>query len=145
MWMHNDWHFQYRILENDQTDNDPVEREPEPYIAADVNATECPDCFCRPCVTNEQFRQHWWDQANPPHRRNHKLRKPLYKRFWVMLDNRNAWLDPRYLLKKQQDLENTAPGTAWAGPSVHRREIMPDCVLKLVRQWRPNLPNQSYM
>ena len=29
---------------------------------------------------------------------------------------------------------------AWVGPSNHRRDIIPDCVLKLVRYWRPNPP-----
>jgi hypothetical protein len=144
MWNHNDWELE--IVDEDN--NEPDNLEAPLLIAPDPRELECPYCFSSPCVTDQRFRQAWWDEPHQPHRNNNVHRKPLYRRFWVMLANRGAWRDPRYLQKKTMALnepleaQNNMP---WAGPASHPRDIMPDCVLKTVRHWRPNLPGQPYM
>ena len=61
---------------------------------------------------------------------------------------RNAWSDERYLHKKQlalqQEVNRQNDEIVWAG-RVSVREIMPDCVLKFVRNLYPNLPQYTYM
>ena len=53
--------------------------------------------------------------------------------FWKCINNSGGWLIPRYLAKK-----STIGGGQYA--VMHRREIMPDCVLGLIRTLYPN-PN----
>ena len=144
MWNHDNWDLDI-VDDGLVNENDIIHEGPVPLIQPDQEAEECPFCFCRPCVTDPRFTQAWWDHVHPPHKDNNKHRKPIYKRFWVMLANRAAWQDPRYVRKKQLALVGEYEFYAWAGPSNHRRDIMPDCVLKLVRYWRPNPPGQPYM
>jgi hypothetical protein len=49
-------------------------------IEQDQSQNECPYCFCKPCITNEQNSQLWWHaNTEEPHLRNSGLRKEHYK------------------------------------------------------------------
>jgi len=56
-------------------------------------------------------------------------------------------MDPRYIERKETILaaDPHKKQNAWSGPAKHKRDIMPDCVLKLVRGWLPNPPAKPYM
>ena len=112
-------------------------------ILNNPNQEECPFCFLRPCVTF--FRQQWLGDGQRPNRANGPLRTDKYKKFWAVLSHRGAWTEPRYTAKKRHalDLENRTgqedDNLVWTHRrSHHVREIMPDCVLKLVRGLYPN-------
>ncbi|OWF41269.1 hypothetical protein KP79_PYT18901 [Mizuhopecten yessoensis] len=112
-------------------------------IPQDTDSDECQYCLCRPCITNERNKQQWWElRENPQNRKNNIHRKELYKRFWTMLYHRGAWGDQRYQDKKKQALGIQTMG---GEPVWHRRDIMPDCVIKLVRFWFPNPDSMEYM
>ena len=144
MWMHNGWDLEFDNDDNDDNNDNIIDE--HPVIVQPVNGLmECQFCFSRPCVTDDRFTQLWWDQAHAPHRDNSKKRKSLYKRFWVMLANRGAWNDPRYLERKELSLEGQLENPVWVGPGARARDIMPQCVLDLVRHWWPNPQNQPYM
>lgn len=112
-------------------------------IQQDHNSSECIYCYCRPCITDEVNRQLWWEtDTHPKHRRNRNLRKEIYKRFWTMMYHRDVWNHPCYVHKKRRALEQDPRfrNLVW-----HRRDIMPDCVIKCVRGWFPNPDNIPYM
>ena len=98
----------------------------------------------KPCITNEQNRQLWWETENhPSNQRNTGLRKDKYKRFWTMMFHREVWKDPRYLAEKTRVLQRDRRfrnNFEW-----HRRDIMPKCVLELVREWFPNPLGVPYL
>ena len=60
-----------------------------------------------------------------------------------MLFHRDVWRDERYRERKAQalGLHNGHHRFVW----LHKRDIMPNCVLTLVRDWYPNLPKDAYM
>lgn len=99
----------------------------------------CQHCFLSPCVT--VYPQSWLGHGAGPHMRNAPLRKKKYKLFWKVISERGGWLHPRYVAKKQRVLHRTRDDSIVWTP----REIMPDCVLNLVRGLHPNLPGQPYM
>ena len=156
MWAHYDWEVE--LADVSQASSESVcaqcngnmavttgpNEDPDPvdfHIPPQEGEAECPYCLCQPCVTSECFRQFWWETENyAPNDDNSRFRKEHYKRFWVMLLNRGIWRDPRYLARKatalQQDLGRRE--TAWTGPQKHPRDLIPKCVLTLVRQWLPN-------
>ena len=70
--------------ESTQAESDP---EGDPFvIRQSQDKTECPYCFCRPCITNEQKRQLWREAKNhPSSQRYTRLRKEKYKRFWTTI------------------------------------------------------------
>ena len=106
-----------------------------------LNPGECNFCFCCPCVTSN--RQAWLGSGARPHNRNSAIRKVKYRKFWNLLSGAGAWFHPRYVHKKSQILgrHNTDDlGEMWT-----LREIMPDCVLNLVRELYPNPPGRPYM
>ena len=110
-------------------------------VDIDVGAAaegECPQCFCSPCITTH--RQSWLGVGQKKSRRNAQIRKKIYKRFWSMLDRRRAWQHPRYLQKKRMRLAEDNPINV-----VPQREIMPDCVVTLVRELYPNPDGVPYM
>ena len=149
IWAHNDWDLDI-VEEEGGSAAQPLLHQEITYnagypIAPDEAEDECPYCLCRPCVTSETFRQGWWEEEHPPHRNNHQKRRPIYYRFWVMLANRGAWADPRYLQKKATSMDNDNEDYVMVGIGMHRRDIMPECVLKLVRTWLPNMEGQPYM
>jgi hypothetical protein len=163
MWTHYNWNLeevQHNASDNSEetrqdedvqgnpSDNDDINWHEHFVIEHKEDYPECPECLCRPCITDNVWEQGWWEKENhPPHKDNSFYRKSHYKRFWVMLLHRKVWEDPRYIEKKQTVLElNQRENHAWAGPSSkHARDIMPDCVLQLVRGWLPNEPNRNYM
>ena len=103
---------------------------------------ECPDCLCRPCCTHNDGRQTWWPHHNTlPSQHNRSTRLPIYKRFWTSLLNRGVWKDVRYTQKKQRalELDPLRKHYMW-----HKRDIMPNCVLRLVREWFPNVEGVPY-
>jgi hypothetical protein len=124
-------------------DFDPGKYEPG-FVIKQGEGDECPHCLCTPCITNERNRQRWWPHApRPNHRLNSLSRKTCYKSFWTMLYHRRVWLDARYITRKRTalGLDPQQNRDGW----IHRRDLMPDCVLKLVRGWYPNVENQPYM
>jgi hypothetical protein len=152
MWAHNGWEVELAdpICEQCLTGSqDESHVQPEQFvIESREGEIECEYCFCCPCVTSEDNRQFWWEVENSnPQGENSQRRKHHYKRFWVMLLHRNIWNDPRYLERKAQalGLNGNVQDCAWSGPSRHRRDIMPACVLKLVRSWLPNPVSRPYL
>lgn len=144
MWAHYDWDLDI-VADQRHEDIPEVQGDAGYPIPPDNDQEECPYCLCRPCVTSEDHRQAWWEEVHTPHPGNHKRRKPIYKRFWVMLANRGAWSDPRYLQRKTISLNSSLQDYVMVGPGLHPRDIMPECVLKTVRSWLPNMPSQPYM
>ena len=95
----------------------------------------CPYCFLHPCVatTNSSIA----DPGQAPHDENNGIRKRIYQRYWKIIQNLEGWNIPQYITKKI--------GAAGRAAVNHQREIMPACVLKLVRSKYPNLPGVPYM
>ena len=56
--------------------------------------------------------------------------------------HRNVWIHQSYIQKKSRALAEDPRFKEYVW---HRRDIMPDCVLKLVRHWFPNPKNVPYM
>ena len=143
---YNDWDFREVATNNNETpsnENSEIESNGNFIIQQSQEADECPYCFCRPCITHEQNRQMWWEDENSdPHERNSFLRKEKYKRFWTNLFHREVWKDPRYLRRKRQALRRDRPRRKYV---YHRRDLMPKCIIELVRTWFPNPPGQPYM
>lgn len=94
---------------------------------------ECLFCFCLPCVAT--CKQKWLGSGQPANIRNSAIRKRLYKKYWTMMSTRNAWRHPLYIQKKTRTLSIDNPCTVNI-----QREIMPECILDLVRGLYPN-PN----
>ena len=110
-------------------------------ISQNEDAEECPFCLCKPCITDERNRQMWWEtETYLPHQRNSRIRKDKYRRFWTMLLHRGVWDDQRYIERKQRALEHDGQNQEW-----HRRDILPSCVVNLVRGWLPNPKDKPYM
>lgn len=114
----------------------------EPAIPPVPGSAECIHCLCTPCVTTH--RQAWLGKGNPPRAGNNLIRKDKYKRFWKMMNDRGAWHDPRYQARKAQAL-GRGPLEEQDGYLITVREMMPDCILTLVRYLYPNPKNTRYM
>lgn len=126
-----------------EIENEGHEENTHFHIEQDPDEEECRYCLCKPCITSERNRQLWWeDEDTNPSPRNYALRKEVYKRFWTMMFHRDVWNDPRYTEAKIVALQNDprCRNLVW-----HRRDIMPKCVLSLVRGWFPNLPGAPYL
>ena len=100
----------------------------------------CGDCLLSPCVTTN--RQAWLGNGKRASENNRNLRRIRYRKFWAMLENRNAWRKPRYLLKKaaymrREEVDETVIRM--------NREIMPECVTGLVRGLYPNPAGVPYI
>ena len=104
----------------------------------------CPHCLLGPCITSESWRQAWWPSRPVlPSLANSQKRKELYRKFYSMLYNAGAWKDPRYLARKQEALKRDKGRQKkfmW-----HKRELMPNCILKVVLSWYPNPEGVPYM
>lgn len=130
------------ILENDDNANEDTEVN-RFVIQQNEDRDECPFCLCKLCITDESNIQMWWEtEGQQRHRRNNSLRKEKYKYFWTMLYHRDVWRDDRYQERKLQAL---ARDPKFKNFIWHKRDIMPNCVLKLVRNWHPNPDNIPYM
>ena len=103
-------------------------------------SAECEFCFCVPCVTTS--RQSWLGTGQSAHRRNSGIRKKMYRKFWSMLEMRNSWRHPAYLQKKSAVMERDGVDESVVEVL---REIMPDCVLLLVRELYPNPVGVPYL
>ncbi|CAC5406684.1 PLXNA [Mytilus coruscus] len=100
------------------------------HIEQDQESPECPYCLCRPCITDEQNRQLWWENENcAPHERNSFLRKNKFIRFWTNLFHRGVWNDQRYVRRKRDALKRDRPRRKY---TYHRRDLIPKCVLELI-------------
>lgn len=150
LFAHNDWEFNKVPIEenitNSQASEDTEESDPhfeEYVINQNQEAEECQHCLCRPGITLETNRQLWWlVECEHPNRSNSHRRKDKYKRFWTMLFHRNVWRDPRHLDRKRRALQRDPHHRQYI---YHRRDIMPKCVVDLVRTWLPNLNDQPYL
>lgn len=142
LFNHNTWDFD--VVHDSRNVQEQRENAPaEPIIAPVADADKCEHCLCMPCVTNEQNKQQWWiEEPSLPCARNSAQRKEKYKKFWVMLHHRGIWITPEYTARKQEAM-NRVEGLR--GLVTHRRDIMPNCVIKLVRFWLPNIPGEPYM
>jgi len=100
----------------------------------------CVHCFCDPCVTGNP--QAWLGNGQNPHPRNSGIRKRIYKKFWKLMNDRNAFSCPHYIQKKSRMLARDQVDEYVVTVA---REIMPDCVLSVVRGLYPNPPSQPYM
>ena len=58
-----------------------------------------------------------------------------YKRFWTMLLHQGVWNDDRYVVMKADAMSRDP---RWQRYDWHKRDIMPKCVVSLVRHWFPN-------
>jgi hypothetical protein len=112
-------------------------------ILQDTTCVNCPFCFLQPCITTH--RQSWLVGRKVPHRGNCATRKRMYKMFWSAMSHHHAWRHPLYIQKKREHLTASFPDTVWETVSAGNREIMPKCVLELVRGLYPNPPGQAYM
>ena len=104
------------------------------------SSAQCLFCFCSPCVTSA--RQSWLGAGQAAHARNASIRKKLYRKFWSMMYRRGASRHPLYLQKRENSISRVNP--------LHvniNREIMPDCILDVVRTLYPNpkgIPYQGH-
>ncbi len=151
LFVHNDWDYRQLDCQNSANyssqDPDAVsddEISPGFIIPQQALESECASCLCRPCITHVYHRQMWWeDTARTPSIFNSRLRKAAFKRFWTMLFHRDVWRDPRYKERKLAALQNDPRRRRYCW--YHKRDILPDCVLKLVRGWYPNPTGIPYM
>ncbi|CAG2249384.1 unnamed protein product [Mytilus edulis] len=149
LFCHNNWDYtEIEIKENKEENKETNEAgDSEDFeeflIEQNENFDECPYCLCKPCITHENNRQMWWEsEVQMAHTRNSSLRKTDYKYFWTNLFHRRVWQDPRYLERKRAALRQDPRRRNYI---YHRRDLMPKCVIQLVRSWLPNLPNVPYM
>lgn len=137
-----------RTHRNAHANNGPNVPLPEPWHAdllhEDGHPT-CDYCFLQPCVTTH--RQAWLQDQQPPKDTNNKIRKKMYRKFWSVMEYRGAWHHPLYMEKKIIALGGEPDhNLVWeSAVGQHVREIMPDCILKLVRGLYPNPPGVAYM
>ena len=145
---HNDWNWNDSVRRSDDAQDDDEDDQPSaPLIQPVVGEHECGDCFCTPCVTSDCNRQMWWPStSSQPSVRNTKKRKHLYKKFWAMLSHRGAWIDSRYVTRNTRavSIDKRQNRFIWQSHG-YVREIMPNCVVRQVREWLPNLESQPYM
>lgn len=120
-----------------QHDHDAQGDDADPGEAVPAGDDDCPFCFLSPCVTSHPH--HFLGAGQPACDANSGMRKEHYRNYWKVMSNCRGWNDLRYLARKVQ----AGQGGEWA--VVHRREVMPDCILKQVRSLYPNPPNRPYM
>jgi len=108
---------------------------PVPCEGGETGEHTCPFCFLSPCIIAHPHD--WLGDGQRPCQENSGMRRVLYNRYWKCMDNQGAWRLESYLQKKTRQ----AP----QGSVAHRREIMPECVVKQVRDLYPNPVGQPYM
>ena len=64
LFLEKEWDFEKCEISDDiedtkDEDEDNDNPEPNNAIPMNQNAEECPHCYCKPCITDEQFRQLW--------------------------------------------------------------------------------------
>jgi hypothetical protein len=108
------------------------------YSDQELGEGQCQFCLCSPCIT--QNRQAWLGHGQNARPANNLIRKDKYKKFWKLLDTRGTWQHPRYIHRKRNALSRHNDHDVWT-----LREIMPSCVLDLVRSLYPNPEGVPYM
>ena len=84
-----------------------------------------------PCITLSAFKPMGRGEARLT---NHNKRRKDYKWFWRTLKDCSLWENPTYLARKQE-----------LGCMIDDvREVMPHCVIKVVRERWPNPPDVPY-
>ena len=125
--------------------NDPVSGSVDDDIQSgavgQIPDNVCAHCFCGPCVTGNP--QAWLGNGQNSHPRNSGIRKKIYKKFWKLMNDRNAFSCPHYIQKKSWMLARDQVDE-YVIMTV-AREIIPDCVLSVVRGFYPNPPSQPGM
>jgi hypothetical protein len=88
-------------------------------------------------VSNEQAR--WLRHGQHPSIHNSAIRRAIYRWFWQVIDNLGGWRIQEYVSYKI--------ALAHGDESIvyHQREVMPNCVVKLVRGKYPNPSGVPYM
>lgn len=114
----------------------PSAPEPSPQQPNDID--QCPSCFLTPCIVQQVQGVGWIGPGQGPSHHNSGIRKTLYRRFWHSIANCGGWMLRQYLDRKTQ-----AAGTPAA--VMHRREVMPQCVLTFCRDLYPNPKDKPYM
>ncbi|MES9904386.1 MAG: hypothetical protein ABW168_17130 [Sedimenticola sp.] len=112
----------------------------EHIIDDDLDTNECQFCLRSPCVITDE--QSWLGKAKRLDINNNKLRKLGYKTFWTILERRNAWRCKQYLQKNMRKLKRSAIDETVVQM---KREIVPECVLTLVRNLFPNPSGIPYV
>ena len=79
----------------------------------------CPFCLCTPCVI--ALPPDFLKGSCDAHPANDEKRYQLYRKFWGLLSSLGVWRDPEYLQRKEMRTVRD-----------DRRDIMPDCVLKVL-------------
>ena len=76
-------------------------------ISQNENYDGCPNCLCKPCITDEQNRKMSW--SNEPELPDGKssFRKEKYIFFWTMLFHQSVFLDGRYRERNRTALNQT--------------------------------------
>ena len=115
---------------------DPEDGDPENDVGQNMG---CPFCFLNPCIVNQCRNAHWIGPGQAPSDHNPAIRKTIYYRFWSAVANLGGWNMPQYLAKKVR-IGGGVPGIVY-----HKREIMPDCILKFVRSMYPNPQSVPYL
>ena len=84
-------------------------------------------------------------------RKNVSKRYKLYKKFWTLLFQANAFADDRYLERKQAMLARKKQKYRAQGREemvekcvFSNRELLPNCVVTQVRKWYPNPKGVPY-
>lgn len=104
--------------------------------SVDSECPHCPHCFLPTCVTEVNKEAVWLGDGREACLENAGTRRNIYFRYWNCLSNLDAWDHPLYIAKKTAGAE---------GSVYHKREIMPNCVLKKVRGLYPNPTDCPYM
>ena len=95
---------------------------------------ECKFCFLDPCITSHGH--HWLGDGRHACEANSGIQRAKYAKYWKCISNRGGWNLDMYLAKKVSTPE---------GSVLHRREIMPECVVNQVRELYPNPGRIPYM
>ena len=131
------------LSENSSSETEHEDDEVYPCIdRANVDGfSRCPSCHAQPCVTDAANAQRWWcDTAVEAAPENSAHRKWKYRRFYSMMHPMKLFKHPEYMLKKNREMNVNG-----IRPGMTKREIMPDCVLLMVRNWFPNPEGKPYV
>uniref|UniRef100_A0A8W8MI66 Uncharacterized protein n=1 Tax=Magallana gigas TaxID=29159 RepID=A0A8W8MI66_MAGGI len=125
----NKWELTYQTIE-EQKNLQPVPQE---------RVQVCPYCFLSHCVATTNENSPWLGEGQTPSNYNPSVRKGLYRRFWKCISNLGGWDVEQYLRKKER-LGEGRPNMVY-----HQRQVMSECVLKLVRSRYPNPHSVPYL
>lgn len=78
----------------------------------------CQHCLCAPCIV--QHPPNFLRGQCDPHPASAEKRHNLYRKFWRTLKDLQVWMDEEYLTRKELRTVRD-----------DRRDIMPDCVVKV--------------